>query len=225
MSFLKSVDGKKDASGKGPKRRVLALVAAALLGAAIAAGAMLGLSQVQMAQSAQTTSTTIKNSLSDISELATAEYSFANVGKFTEDDMQVLGISIPFTGSSFIVTYEGTVKAGISDIGQAEVSVDDAAKTVTVTLPDVGILSCAIDPSTLETYDQTFNPINQIQVSDVSSFLSEEEGKEREEATSNGTLDKARTHAEEVISAFVSSILQGTSREGYAVSIAWTASD
>ena len=116
------------------------------------------------------------------------------------------------------------VKAGISDIEAADVAVDDSTKTVTVTLPDVEILSCSIDPSTIEAYDQTFNPINQIQVSDVSSFLSSEEDKEEEEAKTNGTLDKARTHAEKIVKSVVSSILSGTSRDGYAVKVSWTTS-
>lgn len=215
-------------NGKDPKTsrtkgwRPLAL--AALAGAVLAIVLVAALSNFQTAQPSSTASTTIKNSLSDISELSTEEYSFANVGKYTEDDLKVLGISIPFTGSSFVATYKGAVKAGISDIEAADVAVDDSTKTVTVTLPDVEILSCSIDPSTIEAYDQTFNPINQIQVSDVSSFLSSEEDKEEEEAKTNGTLDKARTHAEEIVKSVVSSILSGTSRDDYAVKVSWTTS-
>lgn len=215
-------------NGKDPKtsrtKGWRPLVLAALAGAVLAIVLVAAFSSFQTAQPSSTASTTIKNSLSDISELSTEEYSFANVGKYTEDDLKVLGISIPFTGSSFVATYEGTVKAGISDIEAADVAVDDSTKTVTVTLPDVEILSCSIDPSTIEVYDQTFNPINQIQVSDVSSFLSSEEDKEEEEAKTNGTLDKARTHAEKIVKSVVSSILSGTSRDGYAVKVSWTTS-
>lgn len=219
--FRKDQNGTETAARKGWRP----LAFAALAGAAIAFVLVAALSHMQMTQPSSVASTTIKNSLSDISELSTAEYSFANVGKYTEDDLKVLGISIPFTGSSFVATYEGTVKAGISDIEAADVSVDDSTKTVTVTLPDVEILSCTIDPTTIEAYDQTFNPINQIQVSDVSSFLSSEEDKETEEAQTNGTLDKARTHAEELVKSVVSSILSGTSRDGYTVKVVWTSSD
>ncbi|WP_368018785.1 DUF4230 domain-containing protein [Olsenella sp. AGMB03486] len=215
-------------NGKDPKtsrtKGWRPLVLAALAGAALAIVLVAAFSNFQTAQPSSAASTTIKNSLSDISELSTEEYSFANVGKYTEDDLKVLGISIPFTGSSFVATYEGTVKAGISDIEAADVAVDDSTKTVTVTLPDVEILSCSIDPSTIEVYDQTFNPINQIQVSDVSNFLSSEEDKEEEEAKTNGTLDKARTHAEKIVKSVVSSILSGISRDGYAVKVSWTTS-
>ncbi|MGN0071670.1 MAG: DUF4230 domain-containing protein [Atopobiaceae bacterium] len=219
--FRKDRNGTETAARKG----WCPLAFAALAGAAIAFVLVAALSHMQMTQPSSVASTTIKNSLSDISELSTAEYSFANVGKYTEDDLKVLGISIPFTGSSFVATYEGTVKAGISDIEAADVSVDDSTKTVTVTLPDVEILSCTIDPTTIEAYDQTFNPINQIQVSDVSSFLSSEEDKETEEAQTNGTLDKARTHAEVLVKSVVSSILSGTSRDGYTVKVVWTSAE
>lgn len=218
--FRKDQKDRETSSRKGWRPLALAAVA----GAALAFVLVAALSHLQMTQPSSVASTTIKNSLSDISELSTEEYSFANVGKYTEDDLKVLGISIPFTGSSFVATYQGTVKAGIADIDEAQVAVDDSTKTVTVTLPDVEILSCSIDPSTIETYDQTLNPINQIQVSDVSSFLSSEEDKETEEAKTNGMLDKARTHAEEIVKSVVSSILSGTRRDGYTVKVSWTAS-
>ena len=43
------------------------------------------------------TSTEIRDSFGEIEELAVEEYDVTNVGKFSEDDMKVLGIPIPFT--------------------------------------------------------------------------------------------------------------------------------
>lgn len=164
-------------------------------------------------------STTIKNSFSDVAELATEEYNFANVGKYSKDDLTVLGLSIPFTGSSFLVTYEGTAKAGIKDISQATVTVDDSAKKVSVTLPKAQILSCSIDPSSVQTYDQSFNPINQITVDDVTTFLSSEEKKESQAAVDGGLIDKADSHAQELVKAQVEAVLQGAGLDGYEVSV------
>ena len=164
-------------------------------------------------------STTIKNSFSDVAELATEEYNFANVGKYSKDDLTVLGLSIPFTGSSFLVTYEGTAKAGIKDISQATVTVDDSAKKVSVTLPKAQVLSCSIDPSSVQTYDQSFNPINQITVDDVTTFLSSEEKKESQAAVDGGLIDKADSHAQELVKAQVEAVLQGAGLDGYEVSV------
>lgn len=164
-------------------------------------------------------STTIKNSFSDVAELTTEEYNFANVGKYSKDDLTVLGLSIPFTGSSFLVTYEGTAKAGIKDISQATVTVDDSAKKVSVTLPKAQVLACSIDPSSVQTYDQSFNPINQITVDDVTTFLSSEEKKESQAAVDGGLIDKADSHAQELVKAQVEAVLQGAGLDGYEVSV------
>jgi len=64
-------------------------------------------------------STTISSSFADIAELATEEYNFTNVGKYVEDGSEILGIGVPLTGGSFLITYSGTVKAGIADVAQA----------------------------------------------------------------------------------------------------------
>ena len=85
-------------NGKDPKtsrpKGWRPLVLAALAGAVLAIVLVAAFSNFQTAQPSSVASTTIKNSLSDISELSTEEYSFANVGKYTEDDLKVLGIML-----------------------------------------------------------------------------------------------------------------------------------
>jgi hypothetical protein len=205
--------------GKHPKLRntLLAFVVGAVVAVVVVLGAQNG-GLVSGGQS-HVDSTTIKNSFSDVAELATEEYNFANVGKYTEDDLKVLGLSIPFTGSSFLVTYEGTAKAGIKDISQATVKVDDSAKKVSVTLPKAQVLSCSIDPSSVQTYDQSFNPINQITVDDVTTFLTSEEKKASQEAVDGGLIDKADSHAQELVKAQVEAVLKGAGEDDYEVSV------
>lgn len=187
------------------------------LGGVVAAGR----AGLLKARTSHIDSTTIKNSFNDIAELATEEYSFTDVGKKTKDDAQFLGINIPFTGNSFLLTYSGTVKAGIRDIGQVEVTIDDNAKAITICPPQVEILDATIDPSTAKVYDQTFNPISQISVDDVTSFLADQEDEATQDALDGGVLDKARSRAEEILAAHVHALVSNSEEADYAVNVEW----
>lgn len=76
----------------------------------------------------------LQNQLSEIRELATVTYAYTNMAQF-ESSNDFYGVKIPFTTKSFILTYDGTVKAGV-DLDGAEVSV--SGTTVTITLPGGG---------------------------------------------------------------------------------------
>lgn len=194
---------------------IVALVAALVVGFGIGNGGLVTQGPTHV------DSTTIKNSFSDIAELATQEYDFSNVGKFSQDDMKILDLSIPFTGKSFLVTYSGSVKAGISDISKAQVSVDDASKTVNVTLPQVSVLDAHIDSSSVKTYDQTLNPINQLSVDDVTGFISSEEDARKQEAIDGGILDRARDRAQGLVESNVRAALSNSAESDYAVNVTW----
>ncbi|WP_228524932.1 DUF4230 domain-containing protein [Actinomyces haliotis] len=162
---------------------------------------------------------TIQSSFTDVAELATQDYSFTDVGKYSEDNKEVLGVEVPMTGSSFLVTYSGTVKAGIKDASAVTVDVDDASRTVTVTAPAVQVLSTSIDPDTVTTYDQSLNPLNQTEVSDVTGFLSDQEKSEEDKAVKGGLLTKAQDRAESLLTEQVKATLKGTEQEDYAVKV------
>lgn len=207
----------------GHKAKVGLTVAAVAV--ALVVGLAIGNHGILTASATKADSTTIKNSFSDIAQLVTQEYDYTDVGKYSKDDAKLFDISIPFTGSSFLVTYDGSVTAGIKDITQSQVSIDDSTQTVSVTLPDVEVLDSHIDTDSVETYDQTFNPISQISVDEVTSFLSDRENYEKDTAVNSGLLDKARQHAEDVVTEHVKALLANTSQKDYQVSVNWLQSD
>lgn len=157
------------------------------------------------------TSTTIGASFNDIAEFATEEYAFSNVGRWDESGYVVLGLEVPFTSSSFLITYDGEVKAGIADYSQIVVDIDDEAQEIHVEVPPVVVLSAAIDPGSVKQYDQSFNPVNQIKVADVARFLEAEEKTAEQKAIDNGLLSRARERAHELIEAQVEATILGTS--------------
>jgi len=167
------------------------------------------------------TSTEIKNSFKEIGQLAVEEYNFTNVGKFSQDNMSAFGISIPFTDKSFLMTYSGVCKAGIKDISEINIEVNQAEKKVIVDLPNVEVLDTYIDVNSIEVYDQSFNPINQITVNDVKNFQANETAKAEELAIKNGLLDKAKVRMEEVVKSQVKMLLSNTEQSEYEIVINW----
>ncbi len=166
------------------------------------------------------TSTTILNSFEDVAELATQEYSFSGVGQFSDSGYSFFGWDVPFTGKSFLVTYRGVVTAGI-DFGKVDVRVDDDAQIITVRAVAPAVLSAAIDPNSVDQYDQSFNPINQLSVDDVTTFLAQATDSHRQEAIDGGLLERAEQQAELLLMNQVESTIRGTELEDYDIKFQW----
>lgn len=163
------------------------------------------------------TSRTIKNTFEHTAELATEEYHFSNADKYQQKDKQLFGLSIPLTGKFFILTYSGTVTAGIRHFDQAKVSLSPAGKKVKIVLPRVEILSTHIDTDSVEVLDETKNIFNQISVKDVTSFQSKAEKEARKNAKSNGLLQRSEQRAKELVRSQVQALVG----EEYEVIVSW----
>ena len=119
----------------------------------------------------------------------------------------MFGMEVPGTSAHYLITYSGEVKAGLTDVSQIQVQADEGAHVVTVTVPTVEILSSSIDPASIETYDQSFSIVNQIEVSEVTSFLADREAAAKDEAVAKGLLDKAQNRLKEVVKGQVNAVL------------------
>lgn len=164
-------------------------------------------------------STTIGASLSDIAELAVEEYAFSDVGNFDQAGLEVLGVHVPFTGRNFLITYDGRVTAGIKDASRIDASVDDASHQITVKLPAVEVLESHIDADSVQVYDQSMNPINQLRVQDVAGFIADRENAARDKAVAQGLLDRARSRAEDLATKHVQALIDGTAEADYQVRV------
>ena len=145
------------------------------------------------------TSTTIKNQLTEINELALYSYDYSKVGKFS-NKLSFNGWKIPLTQKNFIITYDGSIKAGI-DLKQAKISIDN--DQLNITLPAAKIL---IDENSIEVYDESSNIFNQISINDYKSFATKEKKKNEKEAISNGILEKSKTKAEQTLTTYLQAI-------------------
>ena len=59
----------------------------------------------------------------------------------------------------------------------------------------------------VETYDQSFSPVNQIEVGEVTSFLADREAAAKDEAVAHGLLNKAQDRLGEVVKGQVNAVL------------------
>ena len=70
-----------------------------------------------------------------IGELATVEYHYTNMAKF-ENSLELYGWTVPLTQSSFVLSYDGVIKAGV-DLSSVRVTQSGTTFTITLTKPAI----------------------------------------------------------------------------------------
>lgn len=145
----------------------------------------------------------LENRLTEINELASVTYSYTNMAEF-ENSKDFYGMKVPFTTKSFILTYDGEIKAGV-DLSDAEVSVK--GKTVTITLPEAKILSHEMDEDSIEVFDESTSIFNPFKVEDYQSFCKDQKVEMEKKAKEKGLLTEARKKAAKSIQGIFAQVL------------------
>ena len=179
-----------------PKLTLAVLVAAALT-AAFFMGALSGGRDAPPT----VTSDLLSQRLAEVQELVSVEYYYTNMGKF-EHQVDFYGWKVPFTTKSFIVSYDGVIKAGV-DLAKVQVSVDAAGKTVDIRLPQSAVLSHVIPEETIQVFDETHNIFNQITISDYTGFTRDQKAQLEARAIENGLLSRANEKAGSAVEALL----------------------
>ena len=178
-------------------RLLLVLAAVVLVCGAMLAAFLLGLRQGGQEETPVITSDLLGERLRSAQELVTVAYYYTNMGRF-ENHVDFYGWKVPFTTKSFIVSYDGVIKAGV-DLSGVEVEVDEAGKSVTVTLPDSGILSHEIPEDSIEVFDESDNIFNPITIEDYTGFTRDEKAAMEQRAIDNGLLTSADEQARNAV--------------------------
>lgn len=147
----------------------------------------------------QISSDLLSQQIQSISELATVEYNYTNMGKF-ENQATFYGWKVPFTTKSFIISYDGKIKAGI-DMSLVEVKV--ASKKISVTVPKAKILSHEINEKSIEVFDETANIFNQISITDYNQFAIDQKDKMETNVKEKGLIEEAQDKAASTIKTFI----------------------
>ena len=147
----------------------------------------------------------VKDALVDMGVLITEEYSFTEVTAHSEVST-FLGYEIPFTESSYLVSYDGHVSAGI-DFTKVKVSVNEDIKTVTVTLPDAEIIDTVIDPESFVLYEEKTGLGNHISVETYNRSLIELKKNAEDKAKEKGVIDRAAENGRTLIENLVRNLV------------------
>lgn len=148
----------------------------------------------------------IESEIRNIGELSTVEYVFTDAAKFS-DSKQIKDWNIPFTEKSFVMKWDGSIKAGIN-VDNIDVSIDAENKEIVITLPQAEVLSYEVDESSIEVLDEKDNVFNSISVDDKVNFDSSTKEAMIERAVENGLLEKAQKQAEVVIAGLLSGLAE-----------------
>ena len=151
---------------------------------------------------------TLHAKIESISELATVQYLFTDAAKFS-DSRHLLNLTVPLTEKSFILKWDGTIKAGVDlkkvQLRLREPTSDDenAPKEIIVTMPPAKILSYEVDEDSVEILNESGNIFNPITVSDKVAFDTAAKKSMEDRAVENGFLEKAQKNAQEILTQLI----------------------
>lgn len=138
----------------------------------------------------------VREKLQETAELNTGSYLCTDV-LTRADSRKFKDWKIPFTEKSFIVSYDGVVKAGIKDLTKAKIT--ESKNTIIVRLPEVEITETSIDNDSFEKLDESNNIFNPISIEDLNEAQKELKEKMVDRAIEKGVLDIAESNAETII--------------------------
>ena len=185
--------GKKEKQGfKAMFKRMLASRLAAGIAAALAALLLLvivglGIRSVVLSESKST-----KLGFENIGELAT-QTAYCTSVNVTEGSRELFGVTIPFTQSKYIYSYDIVIKAGF-DFTEIEWEIKDTA--ITVRLPEAKILSSELK----------WDSFKQIKMEENNEALKNLVQNAEKDAVANGLLDNARSNAETILRGFFGNV-------------------
>lgn len=189
---------------EGPVKTLRYLVVGVVLCAAVGLAGFLGGRYAASHQEApQLSAVVLEGRLAEISELASVTYTYTNMAQFENSD-DFYGMKIPFTTKKFILSYDGTIKAGI-DLGDVEIEVRD--NDVTVTLPEAEVLSHEIDADSVEIFDEKTSIFNPFTIEDFTAFQAAQREVMEEKALQRGLLAQAREKAGNSVRLMLASVL------------------
>ncbi|MDO4378274.1 MAG: DUF4230 domain-containing protein [Erysipelotrichia bacterium] len=146
--------------------------------------------------------TVLEAKIQEISELATVEYNYTDLGKY-ENYTDFYGWKVPFTTSKFIITYDGKIKAGF-DLTSTEITLND--ETITVILDNPKIISHEIDYDSMQVIDESYSIFNKVTITQFNEFYKEQAQQIEQKAIDKGLLISAKENGEKFISNLINQL-------------------
>lgn len=149
-----------------------------------------------------TESRTTKLGFEDIGELAT-QTAYCTEVNVTEAARELFGMTIPFTQSKYIYSYDIQIKAGF-DFEEIEWEVNGS--TIEVRLPETKILSSEIDLDSFKVYLEDESIYREITLEENNEALKSMKQSAEDDAVANGLLENARSNAETILTGFFGNV-------------------
>ncbi len=146
-------------------------------------------------------SKTTKIGFENIGELAT-QSAYCTQVNVTDASREFNGVTIPFTQSKYVYSYDFVIKAGF-DFG--EIEWEKKGNTIEVRLPEAKILSNEIDLDSFQVYVEDESIFRQITLEENNEALEALKQDAQDNAVANGLLDNARENAQTILRGFFAS--------------------
>lgn len=149
----------------------------------------------------------VEETIENASRLETADY----VCTIVEDSYsykKMFGKDIKFTETGYIVSYKGTVSAGI-DLSKATVKQLDK-NTIEILLPQIEVYEPNFDNASMKKYDEKNSVFNPLTIDDVNETEINAKNKIKEEAINYGIEEKAKANAEEMVLSLMAQVLNNS---------------
>ena len=144
-------------------------------------------------------STSVLNRVVPIQELALVKYNYSGVIGY-KDFLKIMKINVPLTEKSFLLKYNGYIKAGV-DFKNIKVKVTE--KDVHISLPKAKILDTLIDEKSIKVYNESMNAFNPLTIADYNKAVMKEKETMIGDAIAQGILRDATAQAELVLTSIM----------------------
>lgn len=133
-------------------------------------------------------STIILERVERLWEMSSSKYYYSNVVAF-KDNMKIKDFQLPFTEKSFLIKYDGYLKAGI-DAQDIQI-LSNEEKGIEIKLKKSKIMDHVIDDKSIYVYDEKNSIFNSLSINDIFDQLSLEKEKIETQLTEKGFLEEA----------------------------------
>lgn len=147
----------------------------------------------------------LEEQVSSLSELVTKKYMYRNASRQESDKTWLWGWTMPFSDISLLATYDGVITTSI-DLKGVKFNVNEATKTITVTIPTSKIFDHNIPQETINVLEVKNNLFNQTTFNDYNKFISAEKSVMEQIAIDQGLLTQADEEAKNIIEAFLKTV-------------------
>lgn len=147
-------------------------------------------------------SKTTKIGFEDIGELAT-QTAYCTELNITDKSRDLFGVTIPFTQSKYIYSYDIVIKAGFDF---EDITWEENGTSIEVKLPEAKVLSSEIKQDSFKIYQEDESIFTKITMTDNNEAMKDLKRKAEENAIANGLLKNARTNVETILTGFFGNV-------------------